>query len=171
MLPRYALSIIPGLDVVSTKNNMLISFITIAAVLLSWDVLLRAWSKLNFKGSAEWVMGVMVRKMMRVRSEGRPWHDLPKLGLMSKGKGPQWIELEPVTPRRSFDSKLSLVLSIFGFLFFPLSIISLRLSKYALKKEGRNLYNRAAAAMSWIGILFFISWALAFSQIRGIVIM
>ena len=149
----------------------MISLITVAAVLISWDILLRAWSRVNFKGSAEWVMGVIVRKMMRVRSEGRPWHDLPKLGLLSKGKGPQWIELEPVKPRRSYDSKLALVLSIFGFLFFPLSIISLRLSRYALKKEGRNLYNRTAAVISWIGIFFFISWALVFSQIRGIVIM
>jgi hypothetical protein len=116
-------------------------------------------------------MGTLMRRIMGVRSKDRPWHDLPKLGFVSKGGAPDWIELYPRRQPRRYDSRLSLILSIFGFIFFPLSIISLRLSKYALKKEGWNFYNRAAAVMSWLGILFFTSWAIAFSQIRGIVIM
>jgi hypothetical protein len=171
MLPRYAFSLIPGVNVVGGRVNMIMTFATIAVVLLAWDILLRVWSKANYKGSAEWVMGVLMRKIMGIRSQERPWHQLPKLGLMSKKGAPDWIELPPKKTPHRYDSKLSLVLSIFGFLFFPLSIISLILSKYALRKEGRNPYNRAAVVMSWMGIVFFVSWTIAFSQIRGIVIM
>jgi hypothetical protein len=170
MLPRYAVSLIPGVNVVSERVDIIMSFATIAAVLLAWDVLLRIWSKAKYMGSAEWLMGTLMRRIMGARSEERSWYDLPKLGLMSRSGAPDWIELPPKKTPHRYDSKLSLVLSIFGFLFFPLSIISLRLSKYALRKEGRNLYNRMAAVMSWMGIVFFVSWTIAFSQIRGIVI-
>jgi hypothetical protein len=157
-------------DVVTQRVDLLMSLLTIGVVLIAWDIVLRAWGKVGFKGSAEWVMGVIVRKALRVRSKDRPWHDLPKLSFISRGSQPDWIDHHPSKPPVGYDSRLSFILSLFGFIFFPLSIISLRLSKYAVQKEGRNFYNRAARAFSWAGIIFTASWAIAFSQIRGIVL-
>lgn len=170
MVPRYILSAIPGVDVLGGRVNIVMSFVTIGSVLLSWDLLLRIWNKFGYKGSAEWVMGTAMRKIMGVKTKGYPWHRLPKLGIMSGLSSVEWIEMAPSRPPKRYDSRLSLILSIFGFVFFPLSIISLRLSRHAIKNEGRNIYNRLALTLSWAGIAFFTTWALLFSQINGIVI-
>jgi hypothetical protein len=170
MLPRYILTIIPGMDVVGGRVSMPLSFLTIGVVLISWDMVLRLWKKVDYRGSVEWTMGVMIRKITKLRSQDLPWHALPKLRIMSDVRNVEWIELEPVKRPRIYDSRLSFILSIFGLFFFPLSFISLRLSRYARKIEGINNYNRMALKLSWAGIIFFCSWAMAFSQIKGIVL-
>jgi hypothetical protein len=170
LLPRHVLSIFPGFDVINGRVDMLWSIVVVGAILLTWDLILRLWSKVQYRGSAEWLMGALVNLLSGKVGRGEKWWRLPKLAVMSGGGDLEWWDLSGEQGRGLEDSRLSFFLSLSGFIFFPLSFISMKIGKESIRREGSNRYNQAAITLSWAGLLFFASWALAFLNVKGIVL-
>ncbi len=170
LLPRHIMSLVPGFDVIHGRVDMFWSFVVVGAVLLTWDLLLRLWARVHYRGSSEWLMGALVNLITgRARKEGK-WWKIPKLEVMSRSDGVEWLDLSSKRKGDHPDSRLSFFLALSGFIFFPLSVISLKIGRESIRKEGPNRLNKAAVNLSWAGLLFFTSWALAFLNIRGIVL-
>ncbi|MBN2157588.1 MAG: hypothetical protein JW776_16190 [Candidatus Lokiarchaeota archaeon] len=130
----------------------------IAGVFLVHQVLLKLWEKAHYTGGLEWAIAKMAnflipsKRKERVR-EGffRTERLNPKKGLIT----PEWIEIVPydkVQHEDLVDSKFASKLCWLGIVIPPLSLVSLGISRTALKTEGKNKYSKRGLIVSIIAV-------------------
>ncbi|MGA1821879.1 MAG: hypothetical protein ACMUIG_05075 [Thermoplasmatota archaeon] len=177
VVPRLVFQLFPdlsGMYPFPDKVSPLLVIILIPMVILTWEIILRSWEKIDYFGSLEWCMAKIVEKLMpgkrsNIGKTGRlPWWKVRRLDSREYLYKPTWLNL--IGERSSdhdnlVDSKLSLWLSVFGFLFFPLSIISMAVSRYSIRFEGRNGYNGTALILGVLGTVAAVIELAVLSQV------
>jgi hypothetical protein len=175
--PRLVFEIFPaisGMYPYPEKLSPLLVIMLIPMVILMWEIVLRSWERIDYFGSLEWCIAKIAEKLMpgkrsNVGKAGKlRWWKVRRLNSVEYLYKPKWLNLidkENVDHTNLVDSKLSLWLSAFGFLFFPLSIISIVLSRNSINSEGRNGFNKTAFVLGISGIGLFVIELTALSQI------
>lgn len=177
VVPRLAFEVFPdlhGLYPFPEKVSPLLVIMLIPMVVLMWEIVLRSWEKLDFFGSLEWSIAKIAEKLMpgkrsNIGEGGKlPWWRVRRLDSKEYLYRPTWLNLidkDSVDHGNREDSRLSLWLSVFGFVFFPLSIISIPLSRYSMRFEGRNGFNRTAFYLGIGGVVLLIIELIVLSQV------
>ncbi|MDG6224901.1 MAG: hypothetical protein QCI82_05240 [Candidatus Thermoplasmatota archaeon] len=158
-IPRLLLSRLPWITVGSKGTGLFTTLFAILLVVVLWDLVLRVWAKMGFAGSVEWsltlIQGMFARKDTR-KVTGRRWYEVPKLDLLKKDPGIEWIqyiENERGSERNVIkESTLARDLSLLGIIFFPISFLALCISLPLMKKGHRNGSLVFSIALSKIGI-------------------
>ncbi|HHD15925.1 MAG TPA: hypothetical protein ENK47_04390 [Euryarchaeota archaeon] len=173
-IPTYLLSLIPGINVYSGKEELFWSVIAVLLIILTWHLILKLWERADFRGSAEWVM-MLVRNGLPVlfsgvRSCRGNWFDASVLGRLSRNEDIEWIDLTPEKlrgPDRERDSRLALWISALSLVIFPLVPLALYLARRAREREGSNRFNDLSLRLSRLGIGLGALIAFSLSQTKA----
>ncbi|MBN1539551.1 MAG: DUF1624 domain-containing protein [Candidatus Thermoplasmatota archaeon] len=131
--------------------------------LLLWEMVLRAWEKVEYVGGMEWCIAKVAEKVLpgrRERTEGRRrWWQAARLDAKEYLYRPKWlnvVEKDGVDHKSKEESKLALSLSLGGLFFLPLAPMSLWIGRTSIKGEGRNFMNSAAVVVSLITMVVYV---------------
>ncbi|MFX1390079.1 MAG: hypothetical protein ACFE9Z_08460 [Promethearchaeota archaeon] len=137
------------------------TFLTIIVAFSMFYGILRAWEKAKYTGSLEWMMGTIAAQIIPARKVKDKWWRSGQLNVEEAFYNAEWlniIEKDEIDYKRIPDSKFAYKLSYFGFLFFPISFITLIIARGSVLTEKNNRYNKRARIISLIGIIFFLGW-------------
>ncbi|MGA1819930.1 MAG: heparan-alpha-glucosaminide N-acetyltransferase domain-containing protein [Thermoplasmatota archaeon] len=177
VLPRALMGIFPNVS-----NNWpyperigwwLPVLVMMPMTILLWEIVLRAWEKIEYVGGMEWMMAKVAEKLLPGRREGgakkRRWWQAARLDAKEYLFKPEWMN---IVDRKDVDhvgkeeSKLALSLSLGGLFFLPLSLGGLWIGRSSMREEGRNWQNTGAVAVSLItmGLYAALIAALCFME-------
>jgi hypothetical protein len=137
------------------------TFTTLLLALAMFHLIMIAWERANYIGSIEWMIGTIAAYVIPGRKNESPWYRKGELDVKNAFYDAEWlnvVEKEEIHHDKMEESKLAYYLSGWGFLFPPLSMVCLALSKSAEKQENVNRFNKGAKITSIIGIVFLITW-------------
>jgi len=133
---------------------MAITFLILHGLLLLWE-------RLNYTGSLEWTMGTIAAQIIPARKIEGKWWKSGQLNVEEAFYTAEWlniIEEDEIAPKKQGDSRFAYKMSFFGFLFFPISFITLVIARGSIHTEQKNKYNTRGKIISIIGIAFFLTW-------------
>ena len=136
-------------------------FITMGITFLVLEVLLLLWEKVKYTGSLEWCMGTIAAQIIPTRQSEKKWWQAGQLNVEEAFYNAEWlniIEKNEIRHEIKADSRLAYKLSWFGFLFAPLSLITLLIARGSINTEQENKFNKRAKIISLIGLIFFFGW-------------
>jgi hypothetical protein len=137
-----------------TFLTMLLAFGLFYGILLLWE-------KARYIGSLEWTIGTIASLIIPTRRVKDKWWRSGKLNVEGAFYNAEWlniIEKDEINHKMFVDSKFAYKLSYFGFLFFPISFITLIIARGSILTEQNNRYNKRARIISLLGIIFFLGW-------------
>ncbi|MFX0021269.1 MAG: hypothetical protein ACFE9S_03015 [Candidatus Hermodarchaeota archaeon] len=149
----YGTSYLP-LDWAGTFLVMAITFLILHGLLLLWE-------RVKYTGSLEWTMGTIAAQIIPARKMEGKWWKSGQLNVEEAFYNAEWLnilEAEDIAPERKGDSRFAYKMSFFGFLFFPISFITLIIAQGSMRTEQKNKYNTRGKIISIIGIAFFLTW-------------
>ncbi len=179
VIPVFLLTLIPGMPAygMSIFNATTIWFAVIL-ILLLWYVLLELWEKIDYAFGLEWCIAkiseVLIPSKRREVDGKLPWWKTRRLDSQASLYDAEWINVIPsdkIDHESLKESKLSQKLALCGIIFFPYSIVAIRIAKSSEKTEGINKYNKRGKLIGLIGIIgftaiivmtFFLSTSLLF---------
>ncbi|MFX0101735.1 MAG: hypothetical protein ACFFCS_19375 [Candidatus Hodarchaeota archaeon] len=137
------------------------TFIAMFLAYAMFHLIMIAWEKANYIGSIEWMIGTIAAYVIPGRKKEVPWYRKGELDVKNAFYEAEWlnvVEKDEIQHDKMEESKLAYYFSGWGFLFPPLSMVCLALSKKAEKQEKVNKFNKGAKITSIIGIVFLITW-------------
>lgn len=130
----------------------------IAFIYLWHQILLKSWEKIHYTGGLEWVIAKIANFLVPSKRKERIREGFFKSSRLDPKEAlinPEWIEIVPydkVQHVELVDSKLASRLCWLGIIIPPLSLVSLGISRTAIKKEGKNKYSMRGLIVSIIAI-------------------
>ncbi|MEX2684829.1 MAG: hypothetical protein Q6373_024865 [Candidatus Sigynarchaeota archaeon] len=137
------------------------TFVTLVLSLAAFHLIMIAWERVKYIGSIEWMIGTIAAYVIPSRKIETPWYRKGELDVKNAFYNAEWlniVEKEEIQHDKLEESRLAYKLSGWGFLFPPLSIICLALSRNAEKQEKANRFNKRAKITAIIAIVFLIAW-------------
>lgn len=177
-LVLHLVSHIPGVSVFNGKDGFFWAIFSVMAVLVLWNVVLKLWEKVDFRGSAEWALAVVMVQTNNLLKGGKgaphraKWYLVPKLNVLRGEASVKWMDLMPTNltgPDKERDSRMSYWLSLVGLVFFPFLVPAYFLAKGSIGSEGPNRFNAISMRISRIGMGWASLIMFYLSQVKGFV--
>lgn len=183
VVPRYLLSLIPGINVFSARAGGIASILAVVGVFLTWSLVFWVWEKGKYIGGMEWLIGslstfILNKSLSSSKNEkttGKSTQKVITKGLNVDGilYHPRWINLRTpnqVNHLQSEDARLAFKIALFG-LFVPgLAYFALSILLDARKNESHSKLWWVALGVSIFDFIVFLGGIVATSMISGIVL-
>ncbi len=125
------------------------------------QIVLLLWERVKYVGSIEWLIAIIAAKIVPGKKPKGRGRDL--LAVDGAFYNVEWlniIEEGEIDHTHNVESRLAARLSLWGFLFPPLSFLTLMVGMKAEKLEKVNRFTRFAKVVSIAGIIFFAVWVI-----------
>ncbi|MGA1872086.1 MAG: heparan-alpha-glucosaminide N-acetyltransferase domain-containing protein [Thermoplasmatota archaeon] len=165
VLPRLLYRLFPDLSRIwpyPERMGWLPVLVMIPMTLLLWELVLRAWEKIEYAGGMEWCLAKVSEKLLPGRRDftkgKRRWWQAARLDAREYLYRPEWLDVvkrSEVDHGNREDSRLALLLSLGGIILVPISISALWVGRTSMAEEGRNWRNVMAVTMSLMTLLIY----------------
>ncbi|MHA1112049.1 MAG: hypothetical protein ACTSRE_13155 [Promethearchaeota archaeon] len=146
-------------------------FLQIAITLSIYQIIMRLWEKVNYRGSLEWFMGMAGYYLVPIKKpeslKVKPWYAKGDLNVEQAFYNAEWVNIVEETDeyhRSKRDSRIVMIFAIAAFcvpLFLPFTVGWLFVAIKSIKTEGKNKKNMTGLILCIIGTVLTVAFSVA----------